>query len=162
MGLAHHHKSGPGARSLTVEWVFLEKILIKIGFLLTWVALIMECITTVSYSILVNGEPKGMIGHSRCLRQGDPLSPYLLLFCVVGLNALLQNAITKGDIHGFSICRFRPKLTHLFFADDCLIFCRSTLEECNKIQELLAYYEVASGQVINKEKTTLCFSRNTE
>ena len=41
-----------------VEWVFLEKILIKIGFPLTWVALIMECVTTVSYSILVNGEPK--------------------------------------------------------------------------------------------------------
>ena len=145
-----------------VEWVFLEKILIKIGFPLTWVALIRECVTTVSYSILVNGEPKGMIGPSRFLRQGDPLSPYLLLFCAEGLNALLRNAVTKGDIHGFSICRFRPKLTHLFFADDCLIFCRSTLEECNKIQELLAYYEVGSGQVINKEKTTLCFSRNTE
>ena len=145
-----------------VEWVFLEKILTKIGFLLTWVALIMQCITTVSYSILVNSEPKGLIDPSRCLRQGDPLSPYLLLFCAEGLNALLRTAVTKGDIHGFSICRFRPKLTHLFFADDFLIFCRSTLEECNKIQELLAYYEVASGQVINKEKTTLCFSRNTE
>ena len=45
---------------------------------------------------------------------------------------------------------------------DCLIFCRSTLDECNKIQELLAWYEAASGQVINKEKTTLCFSRNTD
>ena len=145
-----------------VEWVFLEKILIKIGFPLTWVALIMECVTTVSYSILVNGEPKGMIGPSRCLRQGDPLSPYLLLFCAEGLNALLQKIVTKGDIHDFSICRSRHKLTHLFFADNCLIFCRSTLEECNKIQELLAYYEVASGQVINKEKTTLCFSRNTK
>ena len=59
--------------------MFLEKILIKIGFPLTWVALIRECVTTVSYSILVNGEPKGMIGPSRFLRQGDPLSPYLLL-----------------------------------------------------------------------------------
>ena len=45
--------------------------------------------TTVLYSILVNGEPKGMITPSRGLRQGDPLSPYLFLFCVEGLNALL-------------------------------------------------------------------------
>ena len=43
-----------------------------------------------------------------------------------------------------------------------LIFCRSTLDECNKIQELLAFYKVASGQVINKEKTTLFFSKNTD
>ena len=142
--------------------MFLEKILLKMGFPSAWVALIMECITTISYSILVNGEPKCMIVPSRGLRQGDPLSSYLFLFCAKGFNALLWNAATKGDIQGFSLCRNGPKLTHLFFADDCLIFCRSTLEECNKVQELLAYYEVASGQVINKEKTTLCFSRNTD
>ena len=68
----------------------------------------------------------------------------------------------NGEIQGFFLCRNGPKLTHLFFADDCLIFCRSTLDECNKIQELLTCYEAASGQVINKEKTTLCFSRNTD
>ena len=44
-----------------VEWVFLEKILLKMGFQDTWVAMIMQCITTVSYSILVNGEPKSLI-----------------------------------------------------------------------------------------------------
>ena len=43
-----------------VEWSFLEKILLKLGFQDSWVALIIECITTVSYSILVNGEQKGM------------------------------------------------------------------------------------------------------
>ena len=68
----------------------------------------------------------------------------------------------EGDIKGFSICQNGPKLTHLFFADDCLIFCRSTLEECLKIQTLLSYYEVASRQMINKEKTTLFFSKNTD
>ena len=107
--------------------------------------LIMECITTMSYSILANGEPNGMITSSRGLQQGDHLSPYLFLFCVEGLNALLCNATIREDIQGFSICRNGPKLTHLFFADDCLILCRSTLEECNRIQELLAYYEDALG-----------------
>ena len=73
-----------------MEWCFLEQILLKLGFQESWVALIMKCITTVSYSILVNGELKGMIKPSRGLRQRDPLSPYLFLFCAKGLNALLR------------------------------------------------------------------------
>ncbi|XP_075654807.1 uncharacterized protein LOC142624974 [Castanea sativa] len=145
-----------------VECFFLEQILLKLGFQVSWVELIMECITLVSYSILVNGEPKGMITPSRGLRQGDPLSPYLFIFCVKGLNALLCGVASRGEIHGFSICKNGPKLTHLFFADECLIFCKSTLEECRKIQELLGHYEMASGQMINKEKTTLSFSKNTD
>ena len=106
----------------------------------------MKCITTVLYSTLVNGEPNGMITSSRGLRQGDHLSPYLFIFCEEGLNALLRNTAVGGDIQGFSICRNGSKLTHLFFADDCLILCRFILEECNRIQELLAYYEDASGR----------------
>ena len=95
--------------------------------------LIMDCITTVLYYILVNGEPKGMITPSRGLRKGDHLSPYLFLFYAEGLNALLCNDATRGNIQGFLIRRNGPKFTHLFFVDDCLILCGSTLEECNRI-----------------------------
>ena len=49
-----------------------------------------------------------------------------------------------------------------FFANDYLLFCKSTLEECVKIQELLACNKTISGQVINKDKITLFFSRNTD
>ena len=55
-----------------VEWIFLEKILLRMGFQELWVALIMKCITIVSYSIMVNSEPKVLIKPSRGLRQGDP------------------------------------------------------------------------------------------
>ena len=134
-----------------VEWCFLEIFLLKMGFQESWVAMILECITTVTYSILVNGEPKGLITPTRGLRQGDPLSPYLFLFCAEGLNAILNQASESGDIHGFSA----------ILADDCLLFCWSTLEECEKIQQILACYEEASGQVINRDKTTLFFSKNT-
>ena len=113
----------------------------------------MECITTMSYSILVNGEPKGFFKPSRGLRQGDPLSPYLFLFCAKGLNAIIRGAALKGEIQGFSLCKKGPKITHLFFANDCLLFCKSTLA--------LSYYKAALGQMINKNKTTLFFSRNT-
>ena len=144
-----------------MEWIFLEKILLRMDFHETWVAMIMQCITTVSYSIMVNGEPKGLIHPSRGLRQGDPLSPFLFLFYAEGLNALLTQAARTGVIRGYSICRSGPKITHLFFADDCLLFCRATSFECEKIQNILAWYEAASGQQVNSDKTMAFFSRNT-
>ncbi|KAL0006673.1 hypothetical protein SO802_008175 [Lithocarpus litseifolius] len=121
----------------------------------------MECVKTVTYSVLVNGEPCGMIQPSRGIRQGDPLSPFLFLLCTEGLNGLIKRAESNGEIHGFSLCRRGPKLTHLLFADDSLLFCRANMEECGKVLEILNMYEEASGQKVNRSKTSLFFSKNT-
>ena len=51
-----------------MDRIFLKKILLKMVFQESWVALIMECISTVSYSIIVNGESKGLIQPTRGLR----------------------------------------------------------------------------------------------
>jgi len=67
-----------------VEWLFLEKILLKMGFQESWVRMIMECITMVSYSILINGEPQGLIRPSQGLRQRDSLFPIVFLFLCRG------------------------------------------------------------------------------
>ena len=131
------------------------------GFHPTWVQIMMECISTVSYSILVNGEPHGYIKPSRGLRQGDPLSPYLFLLCAEGLHSLIQRAKNEGALKGISISRGGPKLTHLFFADDSLLFCKASTTEVSCVQDLLTEYELASGQQINRQKTTLFFSRST-
>ena len=66
-----------------------------------------------------------------------------------------------GHIRGVAICRNGPKVSHLFFADDSVLFCRATEAECNKILEILEVYEKGSGQKINREKTNLFFSSNT-
>ena len=47
---------------------------------------------TVSYSILVNGEPLNVIHPSRGIRQCDPLSPYLFILYTEGLHDLLHKA----------------------------------------------------------------------
>lgn len=54
-----------------------------------------------------------------------------------------------------------PKISHLFFADDSLVFCQASLEECNELQHIFNIYESASGQQLNKAKTALFFSKNT-
>ena len=130
-----------------VEWRFMEKVLAKIGFCDRWVKLMMECITTATYSILANGEPHGNIVPSRGLRQGDPLSPYLFLFCTKGLHGLITKAANDVDIRGVSICKNGPKLTHLLFADDSLVFCRST--EANVIIYSI-YFLRMRGHQVNK------------
>ena len=73
-----------------VEWVYLEVMMKKMGFLEKWISLTMMCVTTVTYSVLINGEPKGRITPLRGLQQGDPISPYLFLLCAEGLTAMLK------------------------------------------------------------------------
>ena len=168
--MKHHQKGKTGFMAMKldmskaydrVEWKYLEQIMIRMGFAEKWVALMMECISTVSYSIIINGDPSPTIHPTRGIRQGDPLSPYLFLFCTEGLHSLLQHSADFGQIRGVSICKLGPRLTHLFFANDSLLFCRSTISECQKIQESLDFYEKASGQQLNRAKSSLLFSKST-
>ena len=145
-----------------VEWDYLRAILLKLGFHEQWVALVMMCVTSVTYSIMLNGEQKGFIRPGRGLRQGDPLSPYLFLICAEGLSALLRKAERDSILQGISICRGGPRISHLFFADDSIIFCNATLGECEALLELLNIYEHASSQKINSGKIALFFSHNTQ
>ena len=73
-----------------VEWGYLEAMMRRLGFHDRWIALMMMCVTSVTYLVLINGEPKGKIIPSRGLRQGDPISPYLFLLCAEGLTVMLK------------------------------------------------------------------------
>lgn len=120
-----------------VKWSFLKDVVLQMGFNEKWVALVMECITNVTYSLLMNGEPQGIITPIRGIRQGDPLSPYLFLLYSEGLYRLIQSEASSGDIKEVSICRNDPKLTHLFFVDDSLLFYRASTNDCEKVLEIL-------------------------
>ena len=144
-----------------VEWDYLQAILLKLGFNSSWVKLIMACVNSASYFVMVNGEAQGYIKPSRGLRQGDPLSPYLFLICAEGLSSLIRKAERDHMFRGVAICRGGPRISHLFFADDSVIFCRASTSDCGIIQNLLSLYEKASGQKVNGDKTALFFSKNT-
>ena len=64
-----------------VNWDFLKTVLFKFGFNGVFVNWIIQCVSSVSFSTLVNGGKSKLIRLSRELRQGDPLSPYLFILC---------------------------------------------------------------------------------
>jgi hypothetical protein len=134
----------------------------KLGFAERWVALLMKCVKTVFYSILINGQPHGRIILSWGIRKGDPLSPYLFILCAEGLSSMLGKAEREHKITGLPVVRRGLRINHLFFVDDSLLFCKANVEEWALIQEILSLYEKASRQKLNREKTSLFFSRNTK
>jgi hypothetical protein len=144
-----------------VEWGFLEEVMKKMGFPNRWINWVMECVRSVTYSIIVNGQPVGHIKPMRGLRQGDPISPYLFLICAEALSAMLNQAEVRGVISGVPTSKRGPKISHLFFADDSLLFCKANSVEWRRLTKILDKYEAASGQKLNKEKTSIFFSRNT-
>jgi hypothetical protein len=75
-----------------VEWKFLEVVMEKLGFSQRWISLVMVCVRTVSYAVVVNSQAVGNIQPKRGIRQGDPLSPYLFIICAEALSGLLLQA----------------------------------------------------------------------
>ena len=103
-----------------VEWGFLEKMMKKMGFDDKWINLIMKCISTISYAVLINRETHGCITPTRGLCQGDPISPYLFLLCSESFTELIMVAARNNKL-SISICRGNPRITHLLFADNLIL-----------------------------------------
>lgn len=135
--------------------------MLKMGFSAKWVGLAMQGMSSLSYSVLINGEPCGFIFPSRGIKQGDPLSPYLFLFCVEGLSALLWKAIKAKQVQGINSCCNGVNISHILFTDDNFLFCPAISLECTSLLNIMSTYEYATGQAINQQKKTLFFSPNT-
>ncbi|XP_024630826.1 uncharacterized mitochondrial protein AtMg01250-like [Medicago truncatula] len=123
-----------------IEWNFVRGMLHAMGFPEAFVGLVLRCISSVSYYILINGQPSKPISPERGLRQGDPLYPYLFILCADVLSGLLSKEAKLKKIHGIQVARKAPIISHLLFADDSLLFARANVVEAETILQVLNSY----------------------
>lgn len=104
-------------------------------------------ISSVSYSVIINGKEGKVFRLTRRLRHGEPLSPFLLLICTEGFSALIR------------IVR-RPQISHLLFVDDCILFREASNQGAHTLKSTLKEYKSCLSQYVN-DKSTMFFSTNT-
>ena len=109
----------------SVDWYFLEAVMVKMGFGGRWRKWIRACVSTASLSVLINGSLSRQFKASRGLRQGCPLSLLLFNLVVETLSGLLHSAISHDLFKGIKVGFNDVMVSHLQFADDTLIFCES-------------------------------------
>lgn len=105
-----------------VEWSFVEHCLKRFGFADEWTELLMKCVRTMTYTMLIEEVSSQSFTPGRSLRQGDPLSPFMFLLCAEGLSVMLRVNERHVHIQGIRITPSGPSVFHLFFADECILF----------------------------------------
>ena len=115
----------------------------------------MSCVSSTTLSVLVNGEKLTEFAPSRGIRQGDLLSPYLFIICMECLAWLIQVEVEGGNWIGVKSARTGPAFTHLFFADDLVLFAKATSKTCQAINRVLGKFCEISGQKVNLSKSSI-------
>ena len=88
-----------------IEWSFLKMVMTNFGFPHIWIQWVMQCVTTTSFSILINGSSFGHFKPQRGLRQGDPLSPFLFVLAFEVLSKLIEREAASSKINGVKLAR---------------------------------------------------------
>ncbi|GJV55342.1 putative reverse transcriptase domain, reverse transcriptase zinc-binding domain protein [Tanacetum coccineum] len=141
----------------TVDWDFLKKILAGFGFHTRMIGWIMECVTTTSFSISINGSLHGFFKGKRGLRQGDPLSPYLFTLIMEVLTLMLQRGVQNASSFTYHRYCSKLELINLCFADDLFLFAHGDVDSAKIIKDALFEFKEVSGLVLSLPKSTTYF-----
>lgn len=136
-----------------VSWDFLEKVLQAYGFHTNWISSLMTLVSSVTYTYQVNGFNTRKVFPRRGLSQGYPLSAYLFILVFDVLSRLISEVASKDLIQGIKLAEYVPSLTHLFFADDDIVFSKDSPKEVFQITKTLNLLTNARGQKVNLSKS---------
>lgn len=128
----------------------------ELGFPYRFTQWIMVCLTSITYTINVNGELGEPFQAKRGIRQGDPISPYLFIICMEYLNRYLMGLQLNSRFHYHPRCK-KMHLTHVCFADDLLLFTIGDVSSVQQLVEVLNKFASASGLFANQQKSCVYF-----
>ncbi|XP_074299334.1 uncharacterized protein LOC141630406 [Silene latifolia] len=140
----------------TVEWCFVENLLEELHFPSDFKAMILQCITTTTFSLSINGEMLGYFQGKRGLRQGDPLSPLIFTLCMEYLTRSLQYASSNPDFHYHPMCK-KQRLASLMFADDVMLFSKGDATSMMLLLQSFSTFSNASGLQVSASKSNAYF-----
>ncbi|WCJ40291.1 DNAse I-like superfamily protein [Euphorbia peplus] len=143
-----------------LRWVFIRDSLQAMGLPTKLISLVMFCISSVSLQIMWNGSPTPPFFPSRGIRQGDPLSPYICVLCMERLAHQIEGKCRLGLWKPLCFGGNQVRLSHLFFADDLLLFAQANRSQASVIKETLQEFCNASGHKVSASKSNIFFSDN--
>ncbi|KAK3183231.1 hypothetical protein Dsin_030517 [Dipteronia sinensis] len=120
-----------------LHWSFIKSVHVEIGIGEKFVELIMWCTTSVRYQVILNGELTEPFRPGYGIRQRDPLSPYIFVLCMEKLSHLISHKLLHGTWKSVRISRGGPEVSHLFFADDLILFGQVTTSQTEIMENCL-------------------------
>ena len=145
----------------SVDLCYLIDVMGKMNFSIKWRTWMLECTSSVSMFVLVNGSLTDEFKMERGLCQGDPLSPFLFLIAKEGLNVMMKEVVEKGLFQGYGMgMQGNVNITHLQFADDTLLVGTKSCVNIRTLKAVLLLFEVIFGLKVNFHKSRV-FRVNT-
>ncbi|XP_074317080.1 uncharacterized protein LOC141653264 [Silene latifolia] len=141
----------------TIECEFLDQMLSALNLPDQFKGWKMQCVTSATYSLNLNGNVFGFFKGKRGLRQGDPLSPLLFTVCMEYRSRLLTYSSANNEYNYHPMCK-QMKLTHLIFADDLLLFCKGDACSMMTILRTFVTFSKTSGLNMSKGKSNAYFN----
>ncbi|KAA3453051.1 Retrovirus-related Pol polyprotein LINE-1 [Gossypium australe] len=145
-----------------VSWDFINASLSAAGIPLFLCNMIMSAISSSTMQVLWNRVPTQKFKPNRGIRQGCPLSPYLFVLCMEWLGHSIHSGIEVGTWDPIRLSRSGPPISHLFFADDLVIFCKAQIDQARLLKSILSLFCETSGHKISTRKSNIFYSNNTE
>ncbi|PKU61331.1 Putative ribonuclease H protein [Dendrobium catenatum] len=140
----------------SMGWPALDQILKWYGFPCMFSKFLMDCVVGVRFSIIINGRNSEWIDAHSGFRQGCPLSPYLFIMCF----QLFSNSIEqKGQDLGIRVSPRGPRITHLLYADDVLLFSHLSICLAKSLKKIVEDFCTWTSQRINVRKSQILFGK---